>query len=655
MSIFEKKKKVPSAEEYGSGRIYDYSTPEGRVSTASWLFEQAKDERTVRENEWVRFNDYYNFAHDAAKETAAAMQEMGVEWSPAVVPDPWIMVESQIIPDVPQPEFHGRDDDQDSNKAKKRELAVRYIIEANRLNDMNTSNERRLRKFGDAFWKAYYDEGMPFGPKKGNIRIVDVAVEDIYPDPTAGRGGLQACEYVDYVYTMHKLKFWRIYHNEVEKAGLTLEELLGTQYRTEDGIFDPTTSPSNYRDDMIQILEHWYRQPFDTKDAPAGSIACTVQAGGIELKYIPNYWKKTGEQCQLFPFVHYWCVRDETTFWNKSELESILLLVDAADRELAIGQFNDAMMANDIVLVEEGAVASGSEFTNAPGAVVTMKQGRMGGAARLGGLHSGIRSANMVEWLMKQMQRANRNFDSNNGQETARVTTASGISQLRADAENQQKLKKADRDAGFCRLYELLDWLALEFFDDGRLLFIGAQKKGEEPKTLKYNSDEFAIGTQPVLDMETGKELKTGGKYYPRVDVTVTAGNGIAKNPITTVEILEKLAGTQVNEDNWEILSAQLEYLDIPQKQDIIDGWRNKFAPVIPKEVYTAVENDPELLSQVIRLVAEAEVDKQIAAEQKNRLTGMPTFPEDPAAQFTGSAAMPMGAQPPVGTVGNII
>ena len=72
MSIFEKKKKVPSAEEYGSGRIYDYSTPEGRVSTASWLFEQAKDERTVRENEWVKFNDYYNFAHDAAKETAAA-------------------------------------------------------------------------------------------------------------------------------------------------------------------------------------------------------------------------------------------------------------------------------------------------------------------------------------------------------------------------------------------------------------------------------------------------------------------------------------------------------------------------------------------------------------------------------------------------------
>ena len=71
-----------------------------------------------------------------------------------MVPDPFIQVESQLVPEVPQPEFHGRDDDTDGEKARRREFAVRYIMEENRINDMNTSNERRLRKLGDAFWKA---------------------------------------------------------------------------------------------------------------------------------------------------------------------------------------------------------------------------------------------------------------------------------------------------------------------------------------------------------------------------------------------------------------------------------------------------------------------------------------------------------------------
>ena len=56
----------------------------------------------------------------------------------------------------------------------------------------------------------------------------------------------------------------------------------------------------------------------------------------------------------------------------------------------------------------------------------------------------------------------------------ARVTTASGLSMLRADGREQADIKRADRNAGFERLYELLDWLCLEFFDDDRMLYLGA-------------------------------------------------------------------------------------------------------------------------------------------------------------------------------------
>lgn len=638
--------KTPDPERFKSGRVYDYTTREGRINTAEWLFEQAKNDRTAVENSWVRHNDYYNFAHQAAMEMAEALEEQGIGWTPAVIPDPYIMVESQIVPEVPQPEFHGRDDDLDSQKAHRREFAVRYILEANRINDMNTSNERRLRKLGDAFWKAYWDETMPFGDRRGNIRIRDISPEDIYPDPTAGPEGLQAGEYVDYVYTMHKLRFWRVYHRELEAQDLTLEDILQTQYRGKDGLLEPVTDGVQARDDLVQVLEHWYRNPHDTKEAPAGAVGCTIQAGGVELKWIPNYWEKTGGQCQLFPFVHYWCIRDETQFWNRSELEPILPMVDAADREIAIGQLNDALMANDVVLIEEGALAPGSEFTNVPGAQVTVKQGRMGGVARLGGLGNGIQSVSMVNWLLDQIQRTNRNYDSNNGRETAKVTTASGLLQLRTDADQQQKLKKADRDAGFCRLYELLDWLALEYFDDDRLLFIGAKKQGQEPESVVYNGDDFALRTGGTVDLLTGETLEEGTAYYPRVDVTVTAGDGLARNPAATVEVLDKLAAIQVTEDNWKLLAAELDYLDIPQKQDIVNAWEQKFAPRIPPEVTAALENDPALLETVEEVMGmQAMADRQEPASAGGVLPGMEAGAEA-LPQMTGETAAPQPAAP---------
>lgn len=620
MGIFRKSKEmrvdaVPAAETYKAGRVYDYSTPEARVATASWLFEQARNERTAVEAKWEKFENYYNFAHEAAVDMAAAFSEQGIDWTPACVPDPYIMVESQIVATVPQPQFNGRDADGDAEKAREREHAVRYIMEANRINDMNTSNERRLRKLGDAFWKAYYDETMPFGERSGNIRIRDVSPVEIYPDPTAGEAGLQEGEYVAYLYSMHKLKFWRLYHKKLRKLGLTIDDVVGESYRIDADILAPYTDGARARDDEVQILEFWFKQPEDTEDAAAGDIACTVQAGGYEMTYIPNYWEKTGRQCKLFPFVHYWCLRDETQFWNRSEIEPIMSMVDAADRELAIGQFNDAMTANDIVIVEDGALKAGEEFSNVPGSVVTVKAGRGGGIARLGGLHSGARSLGTVEWMQGQIQRTNRNYDSNNGGETARVSTASGLLQLRTDAEAQQKIKQADRDAGFCRLYELLDWLALEFFDDDRMLVIGAAKKDDPPASVRYNSRNFEKTIPAVLDPMTNEIIRGEATYFPRVDVSVTAGDGFAQNPGMTMQVLDKLAAIPVTAENWKLLAAELDILNIPQKAEIIENWKRKFAPVVPEEVMQALESDSELLGALIEAVASVDVEKQIAKE----------------------------------------
>ena len=561
---------------------YDYSTREMREETADALFRRAKNARTAVEIEWEKCNDYYNGIHDATKEMVEYCRANDVPWIPANMPDPYILVETQINPNVPEPEFRGRDDDLDSAKAKQREFAVRYIIENNRLSDMNTRNERRLLKLGDAFWKAYWDRDMRCGVNEGDIRIRDIPTEAIFPDPAIRDGGLQDGQYVDYVYTMHKVKFCQVFRRELEELGLTADDILTEDYVSRTGVFDLTTA-INDLDDTVQVLEHWFRQPCDTEEdgerVPAGAVACSILAGGRELRYIPNYWKRTCKQNRLFPFVHYWRIQDENCFWNKSELTPILELVDAADRKLAMSILNDTFLANDIILVEDSALADGEEFTNEPGAVIHLKQNRMGGVQRLGGLQSIANGAMGVEFFKSQIERASRSYDTGTGKETARVTTASGLSMLRADGREQADIKRADRNAGFERLYELLDWLCLEFFDDDRMLYLGAPEGMRAPgRRMIYNSADFAR-TLPEIRSLTGEVVRPSREFFPRVDITVQAADGARRDRQTTLQALDSLTRANVTAENWRIFAAELEILDIPDRQEIVGEWERRFAP----------------------------------------------------------------------------
>ena len=596
----------------------NYSTKEDRERTVATLFSEAKNARTMQETEWIRFNDYYNFLHDASQEIREYCEENDMPFIPAVVSDPWVMVESQIDPSVPDPEFHGRDTDKDSEKAKQREYAVKYIVENNRLKDMNTANERRLLKYGDAFWKAYWDSDMRCGINEGDIRIIDVPVEAMYPDPAIGAGEIQDGEYLDYVYRMPVTRFYRTFRRELKKLDLYPDELTGSDYTTREDLFAMATPDETARDRTVQIIEHWFRQPEDITDGEtkekisAGAIGCTIQVAGKEIKYIPNYWKNTGRQCQLFPFVQYWRVNDENSVWNKSELYPILSMVDAADRKLSTTILSELFTANDIILMEDGALADDTELTNEPGAVVKVKQGRINAISRLGGMQSVANGLNDMSWFRGEIERTNRQYDSNMGKETARVTTATGLAMLRSDAKGQADIKSADRNAGFERLYELLDWLALEFYDDDRLIYLGADEdKGrDEPVSIRYNARSMS-DTMPEVTDVNGKVVREAWEYYPKVDVTITAGDSVVKGKQETLNALATLTQMPITADNWQLIAAQLQILDIPNKQDIIDMWEGKFQGALTEEEQAILAQDPQLKAMVEQLIQSAAQNQQ--------------------------------------------
>ena len=573
-----RKKKQEKSEVLYCG--YDYSTPEAREETASALFHRARQARSAVERDWERCNDYYNFVHDVTAELRESCRERQLPFAPAVMPDPWIIVESQIEPEIPEPEFRGRDSDMDSVRARQREYAVRYIIENNRLADMNTRNERRLLKYGDAFWKAYWDSEMRCGINEGDIRIRDIPVDCMFPDPAVRSGDIQEGQFLCYVYRMHKVRFAQLYRTELERLGLSAEELFAGAYMDKEGLFDMSTS-LDQDDDTVEVLEHWFRQPtaltLDGQEIEAGAVACSIQAGGRELRYIPSYWQRTGRQCRLFPFVHYWRTQDENSFWNKSELFPVLDLVDAADRKLAMGLLGDAFLSNDIVLVEEGALADGEELSNEPGAVLHMKPNRLHAVRRLGGVQSSANAAVAVDWLKEQIERSSRNYETSQGKEPSRTMTAAGLAMLRNDAGSQADIKKADRNAGFERLYELLDWLALEFFDDGRMIYLGADKHmGREAVRFHYSADALSESMPAVLDLH-GNVVRESWTYWPRVDVSISAGESLLRGKQATLEALQALSTAAITAENWKLFAAQLEILDIPGKQEIINEWKQRF------------------------------------------------------------------------------
>lgn len=597
---------------------YRYGTKEDREQTASELLTKAKNARVSVEQDWKVFANYYNGKHDSKTDEMDDLDKSSVVEDIGLC-DAYTQIESQIDTNLPEPIFRGREKT-DVNKAKQREFVVKSVLYKNNLQDKMTANERAMRLFGDAFMKVYYDINADFdgGQYAGDIVVDCINTEDFFPDACAE--DLNSCEYIDYVYRIHKRKAMRIWRKELKKAEIDIYNIGGT------GTTPTTVLGKTLSEDEVEVQEHWYRDD-------DGDIACSILIDGKEIKHIAKYWEKTAAQNKKYPFVHFYRIKNVGKFWSQSELKAIIPMIKAGDSILQSALLNMEFSGNDILVVEPSNLLDAEDITNEAGQVINVKAGASTSAIRrLGGINNLGQFLNDLEYIQNEIQKTCRNYDTNQGKETAHQNTASGLAMLRADAATQSSIKDADRLNGFKRLFQLIDWTALEFYDDDRMIYLGVPNSKnrtdmEEDKPMvtenydtkmgdiffKFNSDNVAKTKMTSYYAANGAEVMEATNYFPIVDVEVNATAGIQKSKTYTIQALQSMLQTQITQANYKIVIALLRELEIPQTEEIIDNIELMYAPTrgtgnsdldaflaqLPPEQQATLRSNSTLMAQV--------------------------------------------------------
>ena len=533
-----------------------FADSDSRESRIAELFKEAAAARNSADEYWQKMRAYYSGTHETARKTGAFLASVNLPWKPAQIADGFMHTESQIVAKMPDFEFSPRSRE-DGETAKARESIVRYIAENNDMERKNAMNERRLGVLGSAVWKvsAYLDgRGMP------EIAIDNPSPANVYPDPNAL--SVEDCEFIGYSYRMSKMRASRIFAEDFARMGTTLDALIEEARRNckkreklDLDLFDEKCP-------TVDVLEWWFRQGEDgvcvnadgsTTAYSRGDIALSILIGGKEVRYVPKFWTNT--PCTRFPFVVYGRIPRDGAFWGKSELEEVIPLIDAADRQLAFAQLNAAFFANDVLVYEENAFAPDSFPDNRPGSVWKLRPGMLDKVKRLGGL-DGAHEAHydIVERYRKIIKETLGNYDYMQGDYSTNVSTATGLALLSDMASARMSAKNVCKKAGFAELYRLIDVFALEFYTKDKTSAV----LGEGAKT---STEYFA---------EYG--------YIPEIDVRIHIGEGVENSRSFTVSALAELAGINISAENYPLVRAYINALDIPEKAELTAELDAKFA-----------------------------------------------------------------------------
>jgi hypothetical protein len=586
-------RKIKRAKKIREARYdeFDMSSKENREAIVKRDWNIAKETKSNTTEELKILNDYYNSQHQTKLQIELENQANGNNIHYPVLPDCFKVVEQSIDNNVPGFMFSGRDVE-DNKTAKEREDMVNYVVYNNSLESKMPENERNLGKSKNAFWKVYWDKSAKFGEDEGDIKISNPSPANIFPDPSAYT--IDDCEFLIYAFRIHKKKARRIF-------GEIIDELNTDNKYDETEIFNTTNTYANdgtilYEqhnninhsyDQTLQVLEYWFRQYEDGSknidgikyNWKAGDVACSIVIDNTEVKYIPNYWVNTKIQC--YPFIKYCRVPNTQSFWDKSDIEIIIDMVEAGDRELNSTLMNNQFHSNDNVVVEEEAMADGSEISNHPGDVYVVRQGKLGAIKRLGGITNSSNELNVINWIQNQIEEMTGNQGINSGEKPpTNVTTFSGMALLAEQGQKRIENKKTDRNEGFKKLFELIDYHVMEFYQEDR--YITIRGKDGNKKMFNFNSNNYKMINEEKFKKEITENMtdeeyyntREKNTYYPRMDTEIILTDPVSQSRAMTIQATSEIMKSLDNLTpiKAKLLKSQIELMGLSNKGELIEA-----------------------------------------------------------------------------------
>lgn len=256
-----------------------------------------------------------------------------------------------------------------------------------------------------------------------------------------------------------------------------------------------------------------------------------------------------------------------------------------------------------------------------------MKDGKINSIRRLGGMNGLSSREETINFLQSQIERTVGNFDASMGKEPVRVTTSSGIAQLNERADARKSIKKADRNSGFEELFELIDWTCLEFYDDDRMIYIGASDAELNKKyaELSVQARQEGIPMLPNMNKQIGPIVfKYSSKnmmvrdnrnevYFPNVDCKVYASDALSKSKAFNVQSLMDLLKVPITPQNVDIVKEYIDLLALPSRKETKENLDKSFGQAQTQE--STPQETPIDIDEII---------SQLSPEQQEKLRQNP-------------------------------
>jgi hypothetical protein len=525
---------------------------------------------------------------------------------------PRMIVESLIDLGVPDPDFKAVSKD-DEQPVQMLENYVKYIVRSAQpsLQEINLHNERRVMKFGGAFWKIHWENNIKKAGYVGEIGISMPQPKDIIPN----HGATSTDDMSHYHHIVNRTAneiihkwshitvedlegFAALFHEYDEMTGSQRINVSQQSGDKEMGLQKYTVIETTYKDEDGDICKLWWSGDLVIQHLPKfyyrridGEITTTetlsngtkIRAGiDEEGKIIFNEVKTTkddegnvikdGEDTEYYipkswDLIYQPFIPRDKCFWGISLMEDIYDLNEAIKKAVYIHEeqylkgTKKILVGSERLKVALESSVSSVEYVPDPNQMV--KEIDM--ATDLDGIV-------WVEKLKEWMQLLTGATNATLGVRDSSVNSARQAQVYIEQANFKVALKTAYKSSCYKRIYRTIADFALAFIDEARPFRL----EGITPKP-QTNPDGTKFIPKAIYGEFNRMNMlrdQSGNYIYPDFDIEVNAEAVFLKSKSEIFNALVTLAGQgrfEPNPGNLAFLQV-LSKLGVPDLQEVIDA-----------------------------------------------------------------------------------